>query len=271
MCEIINVRGRKIGSGRPKICVPLIAAELSELEAKIKQFDENTFDLLEWRADFFKALDSEEAMLEAGAKLRSRFPKLPLIFTIRTAEEGGEADICKEDYIRINHAAAASGLFDFVDVEWARGKECFDAIRVDKDCLNSIRSDKEACEPTRYILSNHDFKETPPASELIRRCISMDTYGGDILKIAMMPNSFEDVTALLSATAALKNGRVHKPLITISMGQMGVISRIAGEYFGSAITFGTNGEASAPGQIPAMELKRLLEQLSKYCGAIGKE
>ena len=39
------------------------------------------------------------------------------------------------------------------------------------------------------------------------------------------------------------------PVVTMSMGALGVVSRMAGEIFGSCITFGAVGEISAPGQI----------------------
>ena len=55
-----------------------------------------------------------------------------------------------------------------------------------------------------------------------------------------------------------------KPLIAIAMGQMGIVTRIAGESFGSDITFGTVGEQSAPGQIHVNDLKLILETLHKY-------
>ena len=45
------------------------------------------------------------------------------------------------------------------------------------------------------------------------------------------------------------------PFITMSMGGTGVISRLAGEVFGSAFTFGAGKEAIAPGQIPVGELE----------------
>ena len=45
----------------------------------------------------------------------------------------------------------------------------------------------------------------------------------------------------------------------MAMGALGVISRLGGGVFGSAVTFGTAGRASAPGQTDAAELKRALE------------
>ena len=50
-------------------------------------------------------------------------------------------------------------------------------------------------------------------------------------------------------------------LFTMSMSATGVISRVCGEVFGSALTFGAVGKASAPGQMGAGELKEMLTTL----------
>ena len=85
----------------------------------------------------------------------------------------------------------------------------------------------------------------------------MDQMGADILKIAAMPQSRKDVLTLLSATEEMDR-RTTKPLITMSMGPAGMISRLCGEVFGSALTFGAVGKVSAPGQIDAKDLAHVL-------------
>ena len=52
-----------------------------------------------------------------------------------------------------------------------------------------------------------------------------------------------------------------QPVVTMSMGPKGAVSRLAGEVFGSAMTFGSTGVASAPGQVSVPELKMALEVL----------
>ncbi|MGO2360657.1 MAG: type I 3-dehydroquinate dehydratase, partial [Brachybacterium tyrofermentans] len=51
------------------------------------------------------------------------------------------------------------------------------------------------------------------------------------------------------------------PHIAISMGTLGVASRVSAESFGSAATFATAGAASAPGQLGADDVARMLELL----------
>ena len=52
-----------------------------------------------------------------------------------------------------------------------------------------------------------------------------------------------------------------RPIVTMSMGGLGVVSRLAGQVFGSAATFGMVGTASAPGQVGVADLKAALDLL----------
>ena len=88
--------------------------------------------------------------------------------------------------------------------------------------------------------------------------------GADILKIAVMPKSRTDVLELLSATEEMQRLYTEKPVVTMSMGSLGLISRLSGEFFGSAITFGAGDKASAPGQIPAERLKMILDEIHEH-------
>ena len=91
----------------------------------------------------------------------------------------------------------------------------------------------------------------------------MQELGADILKIAVMPQNSRDVLTLLSATEEMTRLYAERPLITMSMGGTGLISRLCGETFGSAVTFGAVGKTSAPGQIAADELAQVLELLHR--------
>lgn len=88
----------------------------------------------------------------------------------------------------------------------------------------------------------------------------MEELGVDILKLAVMPNSPKDVLALLSVTEEMKS-LTKNPIVTISMGSLGSISRISGETFGSSVTFGAIGKVSAPGQISVETLFDILNAI----------
>ena len=112
----------------------------------------------------------------------------------------------------------------------------------------------------RVVASSHDFDRTPDKIEMTRRLFKMKELGADILKIAVMPQSRSDVASLLEVSADAAE-RTDRPVIAISMGKLGTISRIACEAFGSSVTFASASRASAPGQPGAAELKEMLIRL----------
>ena len=69
----------------------------------------------------------------------------------------------------------------------------------------------------------------------------------------------------LESMTGIKEYRLHadRPAVTMSMAGMGVISRLCGEVFGSALTFGAAGRASAPGQMDVQDLAQVLFLLHK--------
>jgi 3-dehydroquinate dehydratase-1 len=89
----------------------------------------------------------------------------------------------------------------------------------------------------------------------------MQDLGADIPKIAVMPQNKKDVLTLLAATEEMASEYADRPIITMSMAGTGVISRLAGEVFGSALTFGAAAKASAPGQMGVEDLKQVLTLL----------
>ena len=114
-------------------------------------------------------------------------------------------------------------------------------------------------------MSNHDFQTTPDASTIVNRLRSMQDLGADVVKIAVMPENKLHVVNLLAATAMMQEAYAEVPVVSMSMGKMGAISRISGQVFGSAITFASFAEASAPGQIPVDKMDEALTLIEKYC------
>ena len=81
--------------------------------------------------------------------------------------------------------------------------------------------------------------------------------------MAVMPAEFDDVASLMQVTNEMVEEHTEKPVISMAMGNLGSISRIAGENFGSAVTFAAIGAASAPGQFPIEELRMMMNVLHK--------
>lgn len=247
--NFITIKNCTIGSGMPKICLPIVGTTEEEIYRQAQSFSSYHCDLAEWRADWFSGLDDRVQLDQTARALRSILPDTPILFTFRTKEEGGERAISEEDYRALSFFAARSGLIDLLDVELFRGD----------DTVRDIISFAHEC-GVAVVVSNHSFTETPPQEEILSRLQRAQALGADILKIAVMPQSPRDVLTLLSATE-----EAHRlcscPLITMSMGPLGAVSRVAGEAFGSAVTFGAAGKASAPGQIAADDLYQILSVL----------
>ena len=243
----IKVRNIEIGSGTPKIIVPIVGVTKQEIIDEAKTFDSIPVDVVEWRADWFEGV-FDFAQVEAVLKeLRRVLGNTPVLFTFRTANEGGEKAIEPAAYAELNKRAAATGLIDLVDVEAFTGDE------VVRDIIESAHESGVV-----VVASNHDFEKTPEKDEIVRRLRKMQELDADIPKIAVMPQSRKDVLTLLSATEEMASEYADRPIITMSMSATGLISRLCGECFGSALTFGAVGKASAPGQMNASDLSEIL-------------
>ena len=209
----------------------------------------NNADLIEWRIDFFDQVEDAEKLVETAKKLRQVMSEMPLLTTFRTHFEGGVKKLSEEEYFDICRVLIKEKATDLLDLELFRKTSKLKEIIA------------EAHENNIYIImSNHDFDKTPATSELERRLTLMKIFGADIAKIAVMPNSARDVLNLLLATDNMKY-KLNCPLITMAMGDLGKVTRISGEVFGSCLTFGTVGDASAPGQIESTNLKGILDIL----------
>ena len=246
--KTVYIKDLAIGEGRPKICVPICGKTKEAILEEATKILSLPADLVEWRVDWYDDIFDSECLVDVLDSLRNVLGDMPLLFTFRSIQEGGEKPITPEKYLNLAQIVCESKKADAFDVE----------LYMDPQ-VNSMIVDLVHANGMVVIASNHDFIKTPEKDELTRRMILMDEMGADILKIAVMPKSATDVLELLLATEEMGRLYSDKPVITMSMGSMGLISRLAGEAFGSALTFGAGEKASAPGQIPAKQLKEVLE------------
>lgn len=234
----------------PKICVPLVGQTLDVLQKECLYLQDKPYDVVEFRADFLGGVTEEGIMMLALRAIRQILPQSPLLFTFRTKQEGGEAQLFDWDYAALLTQAVQSGWIDAIDIEYFRSRKYTEPV---------IQLAKE--KGVTVVMSSHDFQKTPPYEELVQRLLGMKEQGADVAKLACMPQCAADVLTLLQATNYVKTQYHDEPLITMSMGQLGVISRISGEVFGSAMTFGAAKKASAPGQLDIAALQQCLQVL----------
>ncbi len=246
----VCVRNVEIGAGVPKICVPIVGITKEDIISEAKTFDSIPVDVVEWRVDWFMGVFDFDQVLDVLKDLRNVLGDTPLLMTFRTSKEGGEKSIEDADYAALNIRAAQSGYVDLIDVEVFTGDEI----------VREIIEGAHAA-GVKVIASNHDFFKTPEKDDIIGRLRKMQELNADIPKIAVMPQNKKDVLTLLAATEEMVSQYADRPIITMSMAGTGVISRLCGEVFGSALTFGAAKKASAPGQMGVKDLSTVLELL----------
>ncbi len=246
----VKVRNIVIGEGMPKICVPIVGVTKEAILEEARAITKLPADVVEWRIDWFENVFDFAKLEDVLKDLREVLGDMPILMTFRTSKEGGEKAIEDDVYADINIRAAQTGYVDMVDVEVFTGDEVVKKI-----------IDGAHAAGVKVVASNHDFFKTPDKDDIVGRLRKMQDLGADIPKIAVMPQNKKDVLTLLAATEEMATEYADRPIITMSMAGTGVISRLAGEVFGSALTFGAAAKASAPGQMGVEDLKDVLTKL----------
>ncbi len=246
MQQEFDIKGIHFGSGRPVICVPVVEKTHGGIIGKIRELVGKNVQMIEWRADFFENIDDGEAVRQVLEDVRSLVTETVLLFTLRTVKQGGNADMDEKKIIYLLELAAKSGVVDLVDMEY------FELSKPEKEVGRLQRLG------VKVIASHHDFHKTPEDPVMYIIMDQLVKGGADVAKLAVMPQSSEDVIRLLKLTDDIRRKYPVMPLITMSMGGLGVISRIAGESFGSCVTFGADGATSAPGQMDMKALEGIL-------------
>ncbi|HEX5736286.1 MAG TPA: shikimate dehydrogenase [Blastocatellia bacterium] len=210
-------------------------------------------DMIEIRLDYLRDFDFTKpedlsSLLEDKA--------LPVIITCRSVAEGGRQAIDDQIRLRLLVEGARNGA-DYCDIE---------ATHYDQAA--SLAPD-----PSRLILSHHNFQETPP--DLFEIYYRQSRQPAAVHKIVTQANSVIDT---LSIFHLLKRAREEgQNLIALAMGEPGVITRILGPAAGGYLTYGSlaRGAESAPGQLTCRELQQTyrVHQLSRettITGIIGR-
>ena len=249
MAKAITIKNIKVGEGIPKVCVPITGTNLEEIIVQTEKIADKGPDLVEWRADFFGEVMHFEAVEQALCGIVERLKGIPLIFTFRTKTEGGEKEIDIVQYIALNMQVAASKLVDLIDLELITCGDGIDEVTEEIQYTG-----------TKVIASYHNFAATPAEEEIISTMQNMADAHADILKVAVMPKTDADVDVLIDAAMKM-NKQSDKPLVALSMGELGVRTRISAESFGSVITFASVGKTSAPGQVEFDKLKKELQEV----------
>lgn len=236
--------------GKCKICVSLMGKTYKDIISNLNSIITKPFDVLEWRADFYEEISDTNMLCIIIDEIKDKLKEKPLLFTIRTSKEGGNLSIDVNKYMEILADVIENTSVDFVDVEYMRGEA------ISRQLVNKAHNHN------KYIIgSYHDFDKTPDKEEIYNRLLDMKKLDMDVSKIALMPQNKKDVLDLFEVTEKINEDIPEILTVTMSMGQLGSISRIALGKFGSVMTFGAVGEVSAPGQYDVEKLYDILNTI----------
>ncbi len=252
---MVGRRGKKKGGETPLIGTPLVGRTKERLLAEAAGILAKKPDLVEWRVDYFDAIADTAAVLDTAGALRAACGTLPLVFTCRSSKEGGQrVALDDEQVVELYAAVSASRLVDFVDFDLEH-----DARLVQRVRESAHEHDR------RVILSYHNVSYTPGMDFLVDRFLEAERQGADVAMVSVMPRDRADVLTLLAATARADE-KARIPLISMSVGPLGSVTRMVGGLFGSCLSYAVGEAASAPGQIPIGDLVTVLDILRRSRG-----
>ncbi|HEY1791267.1 MAG TPA: type I 3-dehydroquinate dehydratase [Verrucomicrobiae bacterium] len=231
--------------------VAVIAGKVSDFPDLAQKAKVEGADILEFRADFCTDERPEE-IRSLLRKIKTVAP-LPILLTIRQFAEGGYFTGSESFW---GSESRRLSLFEYllpeveaVDIE-LYAREIQPAVVQMARSLNKF-----------VVLSYHNFKHTPDLKKIDEIVEDSMSFGAHMVKIAVAAASEEDVTSLSRFTASFKRDIL---LTTISMGEVGVVSRVLNPFLGSSFTYGFVGqEPTTPGQIQVGLLRQLIDEFPK--------
>lgn len=222
-----------LNSNKPLICVSVTGANLNEIKEQAQVIKRLNPDIVEWRADCLKIENEEKDTFEIAYALKyvhKMLKSYPLIFTFRSKEEGGSRHVNFEKYKEYYHYVSLEAKkfnVELVDIEMY-GKRGVPGLNALIDEMHAMG--------LKIIGSYHDFNKTPKRDEIFDILKNMEDNGADVCKIACMPRHKGDVFSIYNA-AQDADEKLKNPIIAISMGELGAVTRVALTQTHSVLTF----------------------------------
>lgn len=220
--------------------------ELTHIERYAKDFD-----ILELRIDGIP--HCEIAFIERMIQQITALPvSFELLVTYRTPQQGGKGGLSQAEYLQLLRELATLDKIDLIDIEWEPHQE---------GRLEVVEAIHQGGKVS--IASYHNFETTPTIEVLKKTYYHMSKLGANHLKIAVMPNTQQDVLTLLQALSEAHEA-LQQWVTGISMGQLGLISRTAQNTFGGALSYGALSHSVAPGQLHVQTLAQVMPLYSIF-------
>jgi len=243
-----------------KICVaiPIKSPDLKINKQIMETALEKSPDLIEFRFDYIN-----EAGFITHSLLKELMsiipPKIPLIFTIRRKQEGGQYDLSINERLEVlRHLIEAKP--DYLDIE----------INSESEVLKNI-IDLAYDYKVKLIFSYHDFEksityeETTEILNKFNKKLShqlsndLSKINGCIFKLIFTAQVFDDNVQVLNICK--KFSQQELKFICFAMGEVGILSRILCVKFGSMWTYGSLEDKTAPGQIKIEKIREIHQLL----------
>jgi 3-dehydroquinate dehydratase / shikimate dehydrogenase len=237
----------------PRVCVAVIGADANEMVEKAEALvRDNSF--LEFRLDY---LPKPGLALPRIKRFLETHPGTVVIATCRRVTSGGKFKGSIASQLDILSKAGAAGC-QLVDIELQT------ANKSKPEQIQKLRG------RVAVILSFHDFRGTKKLDETLEKMLA---YPADFYKVVSTATTLSDNVAMIKFLA--HEGDRHS-LVSMCMGEQGIISRVLGVRAGSVFTFASAsaGQETAPGQVTAQELRSVyrIEQVdaaTRVYGVVG--
>jgi 3-dehydroquinate dehydratase/shikimate dehydrogenase len=237
----------------PRVSVAVTGSDGNQLVEKAEALvRDNSF--LEFRLDY---VPKPGLALAKVKRFTESHPGTVVIATCRRVNSGGKFKGSIASQLDVLGKAAAAGC-QLVDVELQTANKC------KPEQLQKLRG------RAALILSFHDFRATKKLDETLEKMLA---YPADFYKIVSTATMLSDNLTMIKFLG--RQGDRHS-LVSMCMGEQGIISRVLGVRAGSVFTFGAAaaGEGTAPGQVTAQELRGVyrIEQLdaaTRVYGVVG--
>ncbi|MCI5825236.1 MAG: type I 3-dehydroquinate dehydratase [Arcanobacterium sp.] len=238
----------------PTVIVPLTGTTAQMLVEEAQAAEAAGADVLEWRVDFMLATHKQLSFAPLGREVVNPIVEatsLPLLLTIRTSDQGGEAKLSTGRY----RLLLAEMLDTLVHIDVPPERIAIDLEHWFDGTPALVQRAQER--GFTVVLSHHDWQETPDSDIMQIVYEDMLELPGAVAKLAVMAHDDGDVQRLLDVTARVAHSS-GRAIIAIAMGEIGRRSRLEGWKYGSMATFATVGAGSAPGQPSVAELHAAL-------------
>jgi 3-dehydroquinate dehydratase-1 len=217
--------------------IPRVVGTVSQAEtlAQLAAVTNRDCDIVEVRLDLIGS--NTPQWVEHARAIEAR--GLPVVVTIRLAEEGGQWKQPDEERLPLFETALRNLTAVDIELRSPIVKE-----------VSTLASRHERA----LIVSYHDFQQTPPIDEL-KKVMATAANFGSVVKIVTFTKTDEDVGVLRT----LLHEKSSTPLCVMGMGPLGPQTRVKFPKLGSCLAYGYLDAPVAPNQVPASDLMQQLK------------